>query len=137
MGIDIKTFQREGMEIVRGIEEGGKLGRRGDYYGSLQHFRDAQISAGVLLERDSKIGKMLGMDKLILLAKTYQLKAYLEMFEGESDEAQRKKIINEMGKIARGDITRENPYCNEILQALEQYSSLGYRGFLRLEEHSE
>ena len=76
--------------------------------------------------RDSEIGRKLRLDRTILVAKGFQLKAYMHKIETKLEH--KEQILQEMGKIARGNISFENPYFVEISDALREWKETSERG---------
>ncbi len=119
MPIDRELFKRETDILVKRLNDGIYLGKNGQDDRSIEALTDVIISAGRLMQRDPAIGKALGFDRTILVAKGYQLKAYAHKMEVEPEH--REQILQEVGRIARGDISYENPYLAEIYDAFREW----------------
>jgi hypothetical protein len=126
MPIDIEVFKQETDNLVNGLYQSMDLGKNGQYDKAIESLTDVIISAGRLMQRDPAIGKLLRLDTTLLVAKGYQLKAYVHKMEAEPEH--REQIVQEMGRIAQGDIGFKNPYFAEIADALREWEATSERG---------
>jgi hypothetical protein len=121
MPIDVDLFKKETSILIEGLGNGINLCAEGHYNKSIEMLTDSIISAGRLFKRDSAVGKALRLDKTILVAKGYQLKAYLAKMDAKPEDS---SLILE--KI--GDMSFENPYFLEIANALKEWAETSERG---------
>ena len=125
MPIDKKLFEKEAKTLISKIKEGSSLARDKEYEKAVNCFSDAIISAGLILQKDQAVGRKLKLDKVILVIKGYQLKAYMEKLSA-SGNAGKSEILEKMEEIARGPISFENEYFGKISRAMDEYE-----GYLR------
>ncbi|MBI2138232.1 hypothetical protein HYU13_01460 [Candidatus Woesearchaeota archaeon] len=127
MPIEVNLYITEMGYVTKGLERAIEMGKQGGQQDKVvSQLTEVIISAGRVLQKDQGVGWMLRLDKTILVAKGYQIKAYLEKLEGEPENAD--KIMERMGKIARGGISFDNPYFAEIMRAMDEWEETSDRG---------
>ena len=126
MPIKIDLFKKEGNNLLNALEEGINFGKLGQYDKAIEKLTEAIISAGLLMKKDPKIGKLLRLDDTILVAEGYQLKAYSHKLKSEPRKKQR--ILEEMVRIARGNLDFDNPYLVKIKEALDELTETNMQG---------
>lgn len=119
MSINRELFKKEALNAINGIEESIEFGLDCEYDRVIERLNDVIISSDLLMQKDFELGRLLRLDKIILVAKHYQIMAYEYKMENEPEH--REKIAQEMIKIAKGYINSENPYFVEITEAMEEW----------------
>jgi hypothetical protein len=126
MGIDIETFKKEGYNVADNLERAMVLGRERHYPQAIDCFTDVIISAGLLMQKDSEVGRLMRLDRTILVAKAYQLKSYISMIREEPQRGN--EILIKMRNIAMGNLTSNNPYFVELIEAMQEWAEHDGKG---------
>jgi hypothetical protein len=124
--IEIKVFEQEAYNLVKGLYDSIDFVNNGKYDRSIESLTDVIISSGRLMQRDPEIGKLLRLDRTILVAKGFQLSSYVNKMDVEPEN--REQIVQKMRGIAQGDITFDNPHFSEIIDALNEWEETSERG---------
>ncbi len=119
MGLDIELAEREIKLLAEAFENGMREGKEGRYDDAVYSLNMALISAGRMMNRDPAVGRELKLDKVMLVIKGFQLKAYQEkLIHGQGE---RKEIFQKMRDIARGEVDEQkNPYAKKIFDAMDK-----------------
>ncbi len=126
MPIDVTLFKTEITYVAEGLERAMDLGKQGHHDEAIRSLTDVIISAGRLLQRDEGVGRALRLDRTILVAKGFQLKAHIMKLDAEPEHAD--EIAARMYEIAKGDLSVDNPHMAEIMSALSEWKDTSERG---------
>ena len=121
MSINKKIFETEGHNICDSLINGAYI-----------LFQEAEISAGRLNNLDPKIGRMLAFDKLVLVARGYQIKALVEQIHqlDSSDTNAIQELNRKLVAVCRGPFTETNLILEEMLKAMDVYTREGWTGLV-------
>jgi hypothetical protein len=110
---------------MRGAAEAG---RRGDYDTTIRLLSDVRISAGLLMQKDPEMARMMALDVIDLVSQGYQLKAYAFKLENDPGNSEARQS---MERIARGELSYSNPHVRRVMQTLEEWEAKGYKNIIR------
>ena len=126
MSIEKTLFEEESKKLTSYIKEGLKLSKEKKYPEAVEAYSNAIISAGLILQKDEKLGLDLRYDRLIKALLGYQMEVYVEMAEecvsSEEDYDYEKveEIKEKINKIAQGPLNERNKNQIDIIKAIDE-----------------
>ena len=119
MPIERRLLIEESWLLKENLTKALEFVKKRDTNNAINCLTDVIISGETILKKDYFLAKILNFDKILLVAEAYQIKIYFDKLILE--EKNNEQIVNEMRRIARGNLDSNNVYYSEMSRAVRNY----------------